>query len=245
MAKILNLGRHFCDTRKTSMMWLQTQGVGGMLTCHEAAKIQESGALRTEVGMNHFDRMMLLVGLGLVLIGAGAILLKYEADVVAFVTGTPVAEAPKDAAPLAAGQEVAEPLPETPLMDAPAVPEVDPSIDGAVAPEPAEAPAEAVPAPGEIATPEPASAPEAARFPFFSSGGDAGTQTEPATETPAAQPVPEPEPVAEVPAPEPPAAAPEPAPAPASKPDDSWSRTVLEMKPALRQPEPKSEAAAP
>lgn len=230
---------------------MQMGGIGGMLKCNPCVLFREIGTLCTEVGMTHFDRMMLLVGSGLVLIGAGAILLRYEADVVAFVTGTPVVEAPPEAPPLAAGQEVSAPLPEALAAEAaqvPAEPETTPPIDGAALTEPMEDAGTEAPAPEALATPEPepaaaaGQAPAASRFPFFPNESGAGEPSEVDAEA-AVQA--EPEPVTTQPAPEKAAAEPETVPTVPDAPADAWSRTVLEMKPALRQPEPGPEAAAP
>jgi hypothetical protein len=220
-----------------------------MLKCNPCVLFREIGTLCTEVGMTHFDRMMLLVGSGLVLIGAGAILLRYEADVVAFVTGTPVVEAPPEAPPLAVGQEVSAPLPEALAAEAaqvPAEPETTPPIDGAALTEPMKDAGTEAPAPEALATPEPepaaGQAPAASRFPFFPNESGAGEPSEVDAEA-AVQA--EPEPVTTQPAPEKAAAEPETVPTVPDAPADAWSRTVLEMKPALRQPEPGPEAAAP
>jgi len=217
-----------------------------MLKCNPCVLFREIGTLCTEVGMTHFDRMMLLVGSGLVLIGAGAILLRYEADVVAFVTGTPVVEAPPEAPPLAAGQEVSAPLPEAAAAEGPVEVEAMPPIDGAALTEPMEDAGTEAPAPEALATPEPepaaGQAPAASRFPFFPNESGAGEPSEVDAEA-AVQA--EPEPVTTQPAPEQAAAVPETVPAVPDAPADAWSRTVLEMKPTLRQPEAGPEAAAP
>ena len=176
--------------------------------------------------MKYFDRMLLMIGFGLVFIGAGAILLKYESEVVALVTGVPVAEAQPEAAPLSVGEAVEEVVTE----NAEAI--SDNAATAVEWTEPIEA-NEAVGVPEEIAepaAPEPA-ADEAPRFPFFPS---VAPEVTPETELEAEswrEPMVEDALSVESELPAAPSAPERP--------------TVLEMKPALKQPAPGHAASGP